>query len=67
MTTYRSEIIREVETDLHTSRYARLVKCEGKTFTQVQAARAKHRRLALRLAGWVALAMIVLAFAVHGL
>lgn len=68
MTTYRSQLIREVETDLQNSRARSMMKqpkFAGQTYTEVKAERARHRRLTLRWAGWATFVLIMFAFAVH--
>ena len=68
MSTYRNYAIEDTEAELIAYRARNLVKVPryaGQTYTEVKAKAARHRRLVLRWAGWIALAMIVGAFAVH--
>jgi disulfide bond formation protein DsbB len=65
MTAYRSQAIREVETELAASRARGMLKHEGITWSQWKAERAKWRRLTLKVAGWALFVMVAFAFAVH--
>ena len=65
---FRSELIREVETDLQVARARAMMKTPkfaGQTYQQVKAERAKWRRLTLRWTGWALFVMVAFAFAYH--
>lgn len=63
-----TQAIRETETNMMQVRARAMIrtpKFAGQTYQQVKAARAKWRRLTLRVAGWALFVMVAFAFAVH--